>query len=120
VVPRGILRAWPLVARLCRHEAGPEGPGRRPRDYPTGRVGRDADLDSVPPEGPVVPSENIIRKSLCFKSSFKFPVRTYKFPVPLQKFPVPVSREFRCKALNLLVCQLSKSHLAGGFAEIPC
>jgi hypothetical protein len=52
--------------------------------------------------------------------ALKFPVLACKFPVLPQKFPVLLSREFRCKALNVLVCQLSKSHLAGGLAEIPC
>ena len=35
----------------------------------------------------VVPSENVIRKSLCTTPGFKFPVLAYKFPVPSQKFP---------------------------------
>jgi hypothetical protein len=67
-----------------------------------------------------VPSENIIRKSLCFYSSFKFPVLACKFPVPSQKFPVLLSREFRRKPLNLLACQRSKSHQTGDFDVIPC
>src|SRR5262249_5096393 len=67
-----------------------------------------------------VPSENTIRKSLCFYSSFKFPVLACKFPVPSQKFPVLLSREFCCRPLNLLVCWLSKSHRAGEFDEFPC
>src|SRR5262245_20690388 len=41
---------------------------------------------------------------------FKFPALPYKFPVLSQKFPVLLSREFRCKPLNLLACQRSKSH----------
>ena len=32
---------------------------------------------------------------------FKFPVLAFKFPVPSQKFPVLLSREFRCKPLNI-------------------
>jgi hypothetical protein len=42
-------------------------------------------------------------------------VLAYKFPVPSQKFPVLLCREFRCKPLNLLACQLSKSFKADRF-----
>ena len=51
---------------------------------------------------------------------FKFPVLAYKFPVPSRKFPVLLSREFRCKLLNLHACRLSKSDQTGGFNKIPC
>src|SRR5262249_37276603 len=50
----------------------------------------------------------------------KFPVLARKFPVLSQKFPVLLSREFLCKALNLLACQRAKSLPAGEFNEIPC
>jgi hypothetical protein len=53
-------------------------------------------------------------------SWLKFSVLGFKFPAPSQNFPVLLSREFRCKSLNLLACQLSKSHQAGEFNKIPC
>src|SRR5262245_21446743 len=46
--------------------------------------------------------------------------RTFECSLPLQKFPVLLSREFCCKALNLLACRLSKLHLRDEFDEIPC
>ena len=40
----GFFEPGPLVACLCRHDAGPEGPSGRPRDHPKRRVERYADL----------------------------------------------------------------------------
>src|SRR5262249_4160439 len=41
-----------------------------------------------------------------------FPVFKLEFPVRPNKFPVPLGREFCCKSVNLLLCQLSKSTIA--------
>jgi hypothetical protein len=43
-----------------------------------------------------------------------------KFPVPWQKFPVLLSREFRCKPLDLLVSRPSNSLRNAEFCKIPC
>jgi len=64
-------------------------------------------------------TENYIQKRIQYWRS-KFPVRASKFPVPPKYFPVLLRRDFRCKPLNLLACQPSKSQRASGFDDIPC
>src|SRR5262249_43903317 len=122
------LRRSPICFAVPKHARRREWfrPSRRVR----GRIGRPLPLLHVRRQSTQaaaislsscgVPSENIMRKSLCSIASFKFPVLACKFPVPSQKFPVLLSREFHCKPLNLLAYRLSKLHLAGGFAKIPC